>query len=59
MKITEPIVIRKLKTQGYEATGRIEGRGVIRRRARSEEEAKERFFQAMAEPAMRRLPGRA
>jgi hypothetical protein len=46
MKITEPIIIRKLKTEGYEATGRVEGHGVIRRRAGSEEEAKESFFEA-------------
>jgi hypothetical protein len=46
MKITEPVIIRKLKSRGYEATGTIEGRGVVRRRGPSEEEAKERFFQA-------------
>ena len=46
MKITEPIVIRKLRTKGYEATGRLEGHGIIRRRAQSVEKAKERFFEA-------------
>jgi hypothetical protein len=45
MKITEPVIIRKLKTEEYEATGKLEGHGVIRRRGRSEEEAKDRFFQ--------------
>jgi hypothetical protein len=46
MKITEPVIIRKLKTKEYEATGRIEGHGTIRRLGHSEEEAKDRFFQA-------------
>jgi hypothetical protein len=45
MKITEPVIIRKLKTGEYEATGKPYGYGVIRRRGRSEEEAKDRFFQ--------------
>jgi hypothetical protein len=45
MKIREPIVIRKVRTMGYEATGKLEGHGVIRRRGRSEEEAKNKFFE--------------
>ena len=46
MKISEPVIIRKLRGEGYEATGKLDGHGVIRRRGRSEEEAKDRFFQA-------------
>jgi len=46
MKITEPIFIRKTEKKGYEVTGRLEGYGTIRKYGRSEEEAKERFFEA-------------
>jgi hypothetical protein len=46
MKITEPIIIRRLNTRGYEAAGTIEGLGMVRRRGQSTEEAKERFFEA-------------
>jgi hypothetical protein len=46
MKIREPIVIRKLGISEYEATGRLEGYGIIRRYGKTEEEAKECFFQA-------------
>jgi hypothetical protein len=45
MTIKEPVIIRKLKTEEYEATGKLEGYGVITKRGRSEEEAKDRFFQ--------------
>jgi hypothetical protein len=46
MKIVEPIVIRKVRPSEYRATGKLEGYGTIRRQGRTEEEAKERFFQA-------------
>ena len=57
MKITEPVIIRKLKTEEYEATGKLDGYGVIRRRGRSEEEAKDRFFQACNRVASRKRRG--
>ncbi len=46
MRISEPIFIRKTEKRGYAITGRVEGLGTIRRYGRSEEEAKERFFEA-------------
>jgi hypothetical protein len=46
MKIVEPIVIRKVRSSEYEAAGKLEGYGPIRRHGRTEEEAKERFFRA-------------
>ncbi|MGD0231952.1 MAG: hypothetical protein ABSC19_16620, partial [Syntrophorhabdales bacterium] len=46
MKISEPIFIRKTEKRGYEITGSLEGYGPIRKYGRSEEEAKERFFEA-------------
>jgi hypothetical protein len=46
MKITEPIIIRKVKPTVYEATGLVEGIGVLTRRGRSMEEAKDQFFDA-------------
>ena len=46
MKISEPIFITKTAKRGYEITGSLEGYGTIRRYGRSEEEAKERFFEA-------------
>jgi hypothetical protein len=45
-RIREPIIIRKVRSTGYEATGKLEGHGIIRSRGRSEEEAKENFFEA-------------
>ncbi len=46
MKIREAVFIKKMKAAGYQATGTLEGHGVIRKRGRSMEEAKERFFEA-------------
>jgi len=46
MKINEPIIIRRLNSTRYQATGRVEGYGPIRRVGRTEEEAKDRFFEA-------------
>ena len=46
MKISEPVFIRKTEKRGYMITGSLEGYGVIRKYGRSEEEAKERFFDA-------------
>lgn len=46
VKISEPIFIKKTRNGGYEITGSLEGHGTIRERGRSEEEAKERFFDA-------------
>jgi|WetSurMetagenome_2_1015567.scaffolds.fasta_scaffold1427484_1 hypothetical protein len=46
MKISEPIFIMKTKKRGYAAVGNIEGLGRIRRYGRSEEDAKEKFFDA-------------
>jgi hypothetical protein len=46
MKINEPIFIRKTGKRGYEITGSLDGYGTIRKYGRSEEEAKERFFEA-------------
>jgi hypothetical protein len=46
MKISEPIFIRKTEKRGYEVAGSLEGYGKIRKYGRSEEEAKERFFEA-------------
>jgi hypothetical protein len=46
MKIVMPIFIRKTEKRGYEVTGRLEGYGTIRKYGRSEQEAKERFFEA-------------
>jgi|WetSurMetagenome_2_1015567.scaffolds.fasta_scaffold272828_2 hypothetical protein len=45
-RIREPIIIRKVRSTGYEATGKLEGHGIIRSRGRSEEEAKNKFFEA-------------
>jgi hypothetical protein len=49
MKISEPIFIRKTEKRGYGVTGSLEGYGTIRRYGRSEEDAKERFFEACNE----------
>jgi hypothetical protein len=46
MKISGPIFIKKSGNGGYEITGSLEGHGTIREHGRSEEEAKERFFDA-------------
>ncbi len=46
MKIRQPIFIEKVKKLGYMATGKLEGYGMIREYGFSEEEAKERFFEA-------------
>jgi hypothetical protein len=46
MNITEPIFIRKTEKRGYVISGSLEGCRTIRRYGRSEEEAKERFFEA-------------
>jgi hypothetical protein len=46
MKISEPIFIEKTENMVYEITGTIPGYGTVRRYGRSEEEAKERFFEA-------------
>lgn len=46
MKISEPIFIRRTEKRGYEITGSLEGYGAIRKYGRSEEAAKERFFEA-------------
>ena len=46
MKIREPIFIQKIKKLGYMATGKLEGFGMIREYGFSEEEAKDRFFEA-------------
>ena len=46
MKIREPIFIEKVNRVGYMATGKLEGYGMIRQYGFSEEEAKERFFEA-------------
>lgn len=46
MKIKESIFIEKVKKLGYMATGKLEGYGIIREYGFSEEEAKERFFEA-------------
>jgi hypothetical protein len=46
MKIREPIFIEKIKKLGYMATGKLEGYGMIREYGFSEEEAKDRFFEA-------------
>ncbi len=46
MKIREPIFIEKVKKLGYMVTGKLEGFGMIREYGFSEEEAKERFFEA-------------
>jgi hypothetical protein len=46
MKISEPIFIEKVKRLGYMATGKLEGYGRIKEYGFSEEEAKERFFEA-------------
>ena len=56
MKITEPIIITRLGSAKYQATGRVEGCGPIRRLGRTEEEAKDRFFEAcnaMGQPVRR------
>ncbi|HVN24502.1 MAG TPA: hypothetical protein VMT71_11065 [Syntrophorhabdales bacterium] len=44
--INEPIFIRKTARRGYEIIGTFPGYGRIRKYARSQEEAKERFFAA-------------
>lgn len=46
MKISKPIFIRRTEKRGYEITGSLEGYGTIRKYGRSEEDAKERFFEA-------------
>ena len=46
MKISEPVFIRKTAKRGYAITGSLSGYGTIRRYGQSEEEAKERFFEA-------------
>lgn len=46
MKISEPIFIRKTKKRGYEITGSLKGYGRIRKYGRTEEKAKEKFFEA-------------
>ena len=46
MKIRQPIFIEKVRKLGYMATGKLEGYGAIREYGFSEEEAKERFFEA-------------
>jgi hypothetical protein len=45
MEIREPVFIKKLRAEEFEATGTLEGYGVIRRRGHSLEEAKNRFFE--------------
>ena len=46
MKISQPIFIWKTRNQDYVITGNLEGYGVLKIRGRSEEEVKERFFDA-------------
>ena len=46
MRIDDPIFIRRTEKRGYEIIGDLAGLGRIRRYGRSEEEAKERFFEA-------------
>ncbi|MGD0660165.1 MAG: hypothetical protein ABSD38_19060 [Syntrophorhabdales bacterium] len=46
MKISEPIFIEKVKRLGYMATGNLEGNGRIKDNVFSEEDAKERYFEA-------------
>jgi hypothetical protein len=46
VKIFEPIFIRKTEKRGYQITGSVPGYGTITRYGSSEEEAKEKFFQA-------------
>ncbi len=58
MKISEPIFIKKTKKRGYEVTGSLEGYGTIRKYGRSEEDAKERFFEACNGAGKRTGPGR-
>lgn len=53
LRITDPIIIRKTGKKGYVISGRLEGCRTIRRYGRSEEEAKERFFEACNEEESR------
>lgn len=46
MKISGPVFIKRTGKGGYEITGSLEGHGTIREYGHSEEEAKERFFDA-------------
>ena len=46
MRIPEPVIIRKIGPARYQATGRVEGCGPIRRVGRTEDQAKDRFFEA-------------
>ncbi len=57
MEIREPVFIRKLKAEEFEATGTLEGYGAIRRRGHSEEEAKNRFFETCNRIGMRATGG--
>ncbi len=56
MLIREPVFIRKVKKHGYEVTGKLEGYGMIRKYGTSEEEAKDKFFQACNKRLHRDLP---
>jgi hypothetical protein len=46
MRISGPVFIKKTGKGGYEITGNLEGYGTVREYGKSEEEAKERFFDA-------------
>jgi hypothetical protein len=54
VKIKEPIFIKKVKKLCYMATGRLEGYGMIREYGYTEEEAKDRFFEACNNALRRR-----
>ncbi len=57
MMIREPVFIRKVRGEAFEATGRLEGYGPIRRRGHSEEEAKTRFFETCNRIGLRAAGG--
>ena len=54
MKIKEPIFIKKVEKLGYMATGKLEGYGMVRAYGYTEEEAKNRFFEACNNASRRR-----
>ena len=57
MEIREPVFVRRLRAEEFEATGTLEGYGAIRRRGHSEEEAKNRFFETCNRIGMRVMGG--
>jgi hypothetical protein len=59
MKISEPIFIKKAGKRGYEITADLAGHGKIKRFGRTEEEAKERFFETCGAAGKRAAPSRS